>query len=208
MKQSLRPREAGGALQGKRREGDCQLEGSGGRKGTEHQGREAELQTAQDRGPSHAHTVHPRAHTHTDSHSPKHAHTCTKQTLKHTPYVCTHRHTRTYFTVYSQMQGKHTIAYTHVRVPVSTCTHAAPGTYALVCTCAHTHTHTCTPVMHPCTGSGRNQLCEHNKETDGAEHGHRPTGLIYREVTVTLWGAVSGAKRVEKVAGKERVQGL
>ena len=60
--------------------------------------------------------------------------------------------------------------------------------------CTHTHTHTCMPVMHPCTGSGRNQLCEHNKETDGAEHGHRPTGLIYREVTVTLWGAVSGAK--------------
>ena len=78
----------------------------------------------------------------------------------------------------------------------------------LLCAHVHTHIYRCMHVMHPCTGSGRNQLCERNRENDGAERGHGPTGLIYREVTVTLSGAASGAKRVEKVAGKERVQGV
>lgn len=86
---------------GERREGIASLEGSEGRKGTEHQGREAELQTAQDRGPSHAHTAHPRAHTLTLTHT--HPEACTHMhkadTQTHTLHVCTHRHTRTYFTV-------------------------------------------------------------------------------------------------------------
>ena len=146
-------------------------------------------------------------HTCTHSHSSKPAHTCTKQTLKHTPHMCTHRYTCMYFIVYSQMQDKHTIAYTHVCMRVSTHTLASPGTYALVCTCAHTHIH-----VHACYASvhrkWKDQVCERNRENDGAERGHGPTGLIYREVTVTLSGAASGAKRVEKVAGKERVQGV
>ena len=58
-----------------------------------------------------------------------------------------------------------------------------PQAHMPLCAHVHTHIYTCMPVMHPCTGSGRNQLCEHNRETDGAEHGHGPTGLIYREVS-------------------------
>lgn len=153
MKQSPRPREAGGALQGEKREGDCQLEGSSGRKGTEHQGREAELQTAQDRESSHAHIVHQRAHTHTHQ-----MHKADTQT--HTAHV--HRYTRMYFTVYSQMQDKYTIAYTHVCTRVHTC--MPPQAHMPLCAHVHTHIYTCMPVMHPCTGSGRNQLCEHNRD--------------------------------------------
>jgi len=141
LKQSPRPREAGGALQGEKREGDCQLEGSSGRKGTEHQGREAELQTAQDRESSHAHIVHQRAHTHTHQ-----MHKADTQT--HTAHVHTQIHSHVLYCVFTDAGQVHHCIYSSVHA--STYMHAAPGTYALVCTCAHTHihVHACYASMH------------------------------------------------------------
>lgn len=98
---------------------------------------------------------------------------------------------------------------THACMPVSTYTHAAPGTYAPVHRSVHTHIYTCMCL-----------LCIHAQEVEGIScvsttkrlmelsMATNPLGLIYREITVTLWEQFPGAKRVEKVAGKERVQGL